>query len=131
MKSLLWIAIAICVCGASWPLCGQTTTGATATIQFSDDSTITVTDFSNQIAVQPKELVNVTFQFSADAAGEPLLVEVLDGGTTSVGSSLPVIDENGIVSFAFIAPDATGIKSVGVRRVSSVYRLQFSVANQP
>jgi len=106
---------------------------ATATVQFSNGDTTTVTDFSNQIGVQPRELVNVTVQFSPAPVGEPVVVDVLDGGSTSVGSSIPVIDATGIMSFAFLAPASTGTQSIGIRIGATAFALQFSVlsASQP
>src|SRR5207237_287231 len=133
MKSLFLIcaAFALCICGGVWQLRGKTPVNATATLQFSDGESITLTDFSNQIAVQPRELVNVTLQLNPAWVGQPIIVEAPDGGSTSVGSSIPVIDADGGFSFAFLTPAKTGMKSIGVRIGATTYRLQFSVANQP
>lgn len=129
MKSffLICAGIALCIYGGNWPLRGQTTADVSAVVQLSNGQTVTVTDFSNQIGVQPNEIVNVTLQFPSEAIGEPIVVEATDGGSTSLGSSIAVVDVNGSISFAFRAPARTGTKSVGIRRGSTTFRLQFSV----
>lgn len=124
---LICTAIAICICGSTAPLPAKTALSATATVQFSNGNAITVTDFSNQVGVQPHEYVNITVQFGPAAAGLPVIIEALDGGTTTFGGSLPAIDANGSISFGFLAPAKTGIKSIGIRVGTTSFRLQFSV----
>jgi hypothetical protein len=101
----------------------------TADVQFSNGDTITVADFSEQISVQPNELVSITIHFPADAVGQPIVVDTINGGITSVGSSIPVVNSDGTLSFAFVAPRETGAKSLAIRKASATYQLQFSVAN--
>jgi len=96
-----------------------------ATVQFSDGSTTTVTDFSEPVGIQPNELVNITIQFGPDAIGGPVIVEAIHGGPTSVGSSIPVIGADGTLSFTFLAPAHPGAKTIG----STSFLLQFSVVN--
>jgi hypothetical protein len=70
---------------------------------------------------------NVTLQFTPDAIGQVVTVQALDGGPTSIGSSLRVVEANGSISFVFLAPAKPGAKSIGIRRGSSSFRLQFWV----
>jgi hypothetical protein len=121
------VALGICFC-ASQSRC-QTAADVSATIQFSNGDAITVTDFSNPIGVQPGELLNITIQFPAGAAGQPIVIEPADGGVTSVGSSIRVVNNDGTFNFTFVAPASTGIKSLGIRRGPDSFRLQFSVNN--
>lgn len=101
----------------------------TATIQFSNGDSITVTDFSNEIGVQLNEFINITVQFPPQAIGQPVVVETFDGGTTTVGSSIPVVDSDGTLNFGFFAPSTTGSKSIRVRSGTTVFCLQFSAAD--
>jgi hypothetical protein len=82
-----------------------------ATIQFSNGQSVTVTDFSNQIGVQPNDFVNITIQFGAHAIGQPVIVEALDGGPVSTGSSIRVVEADGSLSLAFLAAANPGPKS--------------------
>jgi hypothetical protein len=131
MKSffLICAAFALCVCSGVWQLHGSSAPAptATATVQLSNGKTITFTDFSNQIGVQPHEYVNITVQFASALAGQPVIIEALDGGATSFGSSIPVIDAGGSISFGFLAPNKTGLNSVGLRIGATTVHLQFSV----
>jgi len=98
-----------------------------ATIQFSNGQSVTVTDFSNLIGVQPNDFVNITIQFTPDAIGEPVIVEALDGGPVSTGSSIRVVEADGSLSFAFLAAANPGPKSIGIRGGAGTFRLQFWV----
>jgi hypothetical protein len=131
MKSFLFICatFALCVGSGVWELHGTPAPTATATVQLSNGKTITFTDFSNQIGIQPHDYVNITVQFPPALAGRPIIIQPLDGGATSSGSSIPVVDANGTISFAFLAPNTTGLKSVDLRIGATTYRLQFSVVN--
>jgi hypothetical protein len=104
------------------------TPDVSATVQFSTGETFAITDTSTSIGLQPNELVNVTIQFAADAVGEPVVVEAPDGGTTSVGSSIPVVGADGTLTFAFVAPSHGGQNSICIRTGSRSFCLQFSVA---
>jgi hypothetical protein len=128
MKSffLICAAFAVYAC-ASWQLFAKTAMNATATVQYSNGNAITFSDFSNQIGMQPREFVNITVQFTPAPVGQPVIIEALDGGATSFGSSIPVIDASGSISFGFLAPPKTGMKSVSVRVGSTRFVLQFSV----
>jgi hypothetical protein len=128
MKSFLLTcaAFAVYAC-AGWQLFARTAINATATVQYANGDTITVSDFSNQFGIQPREFVNITVQFSPAPAGQPVIIEAPDGGTTSFGSSIPVIDSSGSISFGFLAPAQTGFKSIGIRIGSTRFVLQFSV----
>jgi hypothetical protein len=71
--------------------------------------------------------VNITIQFGPDAVGEPVVVETLNGGTTSIGGSIPVIGVDGAIRFAFLARAGRGVKSLGIRTGSRIFHLRFSV----
>jgi hypothetical protein len=124
--SLAAVALGICFC-ASQSEC-QTAAAASATIQFSNGQAITVTDFSNPIGVQPGEFLNITIQFPTSAAGQPIVIKALDGGATSVGNSIRVVNNDGTFSFVFTAPASSGTKSLDIRSWSNI-RLKFSVNN--
>jgi hypothetical protein len=129
----IFIGVAIWFCAGVWHLRGQTPAAVSATIQFADGQSVTVTDFSTPVDVQSNEIVNVTFQFTADTAGEPAVVEAPEGGRTSLGSTVAVVNEDGTLHFLFGAPPDTGTKSVSVRSGSQLCNLLFRVlasANQ-
>ena len=73
-----------------------------ATVQFSNGQSVSIADFSDLIGVQPNELVNITIQFTPNALGKPVMVEALDGGSVSTGSSIRVVEADGSLSFAFL-----------------------------
>ena len=108
---------------------GQDANTVSATIEFSNGDTITITNFSKQIGIQLNEFVNVTLQFPANEIGNPAVVEQLDRGVTSIGSNIPVVGDDGKLSFTFGAPRETGDDVIAIRVGSSVARLQFSVAD--
>jgi hypothetical protein len=120
------VALGICFC-ASQSRC-QTTADVSATIQFSNGQAITLTDFSNPIGVQPGEFLNITIQFPAGAAGQPIVIKPVDGGATSVGNSIRVVNNDGTFNFVFTAPASIGTKSLDIRSGSNI-RLKFSVNN--
>jgi len=126
---LICLGTTLCIFGSCWQLCGQTTADPTATVQFSDGHSISVTDFSSSVAIQPDELLKVTLQFPADAVGDTVVVEAPDGGSVSLGSNVIVVGESGSVSFAFRAPADAGQKSISVRSTSTSFSLQFSVGS--
>jgi hypothetical protein len=120
---LMSAGAALCLAAGSWQLCGQTT-NVSATIQFSNGQTV-VTDFSDQIGVQPGEVVSVTIQFTSDHAGEAIKVGSLDGGRIS-NTSTAVSDE-GSVTFNFQAAGSAGLNRVLVRHGLQTLRVQFWV----
>ncbi len=100
----------------------------TATVQFSSGQSVSVADSSDLIGIQPRELVNIKIQFTADAIGQPVIVEALDGGSTnSIGSSIRVVEADGTLSFAFVATARPGPRSIGIRSGSRTFRLRFWV----
>jgi hypothetical protein len=99
----------------------------TATVQFSSGQSVSVADSSDLIGVQPRELVNIKIQFTADAIGEPVIVEAVDGGSVSTGSSIRVAEADGSLSFAFLATPRPGPRSIRIRSGSRIFRLQFCV----
>jgi hypothetical protein len=70
---------------------------------------------------------HITIQFPSDAIGEPVIVEALDGGSVSTGSSIRVVEADGSPSFAFFGTAKPGPKSVGIRGGAGTFRLQFWV----
>jgi hypothetical protein len=129
MKLFLSAAAAgLCICLSAPQSQGQTAAAVSATIQFSNGQAITVTDFSNPIGVQPGELLNITIQFPTDAAGQPIVIKPVDGGATSVGNSIRVVNNDGTFNFVFTAPASIGTKSLDIRSGSNI-RLKFSVNN--
>ena len=55
---------------------------------------------------------DVKLQFSTGAAGKTLLVQPLDGGTTSAGTA--TIDQNGLLDFSFQVTDQPGVYRIVV-----------------
>ncbi len=117
--------IAICICGSSQRLCGQTTTGPTAIVQFSNGQSVTVTDFSEPVGVAPNAVVQVTVGLSGTAAGEYVSVWSLDGGRVISHSS--AFTDQGNVSFVFRATPNVGQNRVELRYGLRKLRLQFWV----
>jgi len=127
----LCVVFGVYVCGGSWQLRGQTTADVSATvqatIQFSNGQTVNVTDFSNLIGTQPNDFVNITIEFPSDAIGQPVIVEAIDGGSVSTGSSIRVVEADGSLSFAFFGTTKPRLKSVGIRGGAGTFLLQFWV----
>ena len=124
---LISIVFVACICAGIWQARGQTA-DVSATVQFSSGQSVTVTDFSIPIPVQPDELVNVTIQFSADAIGEPVKVEASDGGAVSVGNNILVVGDDGNIRFAFHASNNFGQNRIAIHGAKA-FSLQFSVVN--
>lgn len=97
--------------------------GVTATVQFNSGQTVTVTDFSDPIGVQPGEAVSVSIQFDPSHAGEPLKVGPLDGGEVN-GTSIAVSDQ-GLVTFTFQADASPGRNRVVVRHGLQTLLVEF------
>jgi hypothetical protein len=97
-----------------------------ATVQFANASTITVTDFSNPIGVQTNEIVNITIQFGPDGTGQNATVAA-DGGSVSVGSNIMVVNDDGSLRFAFAAPADPGQRVVSIQTGSNTIQLLFAV----
>jgi hypothetical protein len=129
MKTFLTTLVAAAILSvATGKLCPQThTPDVTATVQFSSGQSVSVADSSALIGIQPRELVNVRLQFPPDAIGQPVIVEALNGGSTSIGSSIRVVEADGTLSFAFLATAKPGPRSIGIRSGSRTFRLRFWV----
>jgi hypothetical protein len=125
MKSffLICTGAAVCIFGDSWQLHGQTT--ATATVQFSNGQTITVTDFSEPVGIPPNATVDVIVQLSTIAATEKITVASLDGG--QVVSHSGVTADQGAVSFRFQATANVGLNRIELRHGARKLRMQFWV----
>ena len=122
------VAFALCVCTGIWQLRSQTTTEISAAVQFDDGNAITITDFSNIIGLQPGEDVTVTAQFpAAGAAGEPVIVDLPDGGWNSVGKSLATANAQGAITFTVIANTQPGQNRVNLRVGANTVCLQLWV----
>jgi hypothetical protein len=126
MKFLSCAAIALYVCVTSSQLRSQTTTDVSANVQFSDGSTVSITDFSNPVSARRNEVVNITVQFPGDAVGDTVVIDS-DGGSVSVGNNVLVVGDSGVITFAYHAPVDTGQYSLNVRRGSASFSLLFSV----
>ena len=98
----------------------------TATVQFSNGQTLTATSFSENIAIQPSEIANVTIQFSAQDSGQPVHVATLDGGQIVSGAS-GVVNNDGKVSFSFRAPSDAGEIRIAIRKGTKKLRMEFWV----
>jgi hypothetical protein len=122
---VICVAIAFCICGGS-TLRGQTATGVTANVQFSDGSNVSITDFSKPVSAQRNEVVNITIQFPGDAIGDTVVIDS-GGGSVSVGNNVLVVGDSGAITFAFHAPAYIGQYPVNIRRGSASVSLQFSV----
>lgn len=108
----------------SWQLRGQTT-DVSATVQFSNGQTAAIDDFSDQIGVQPGEVVRVTIQFSPTQTGEVVNFESLDGGRISNAST--AVTNEGSVTFSFQGVGGAGQNRVMVRHGFQTLRVQFWV----
>jgi hypothetical protein len=121
--SLILAGAVLCLTAGNWQLCGQTT-DVSATVQFSNGQTVVLDDFSDQIGVQPGEVVSVTIQFAPNHAGEPIKVESLDGGRISNPST--AVSDEGLVTFSFQGA-GTGQNRVVVRHGSQTVLTHFWV----
>ncbi|HSS96712.1 MAG TPA: hypothetical protein VLK33_06775 [Terriglobales bacterium] len=121
-------AFAFCVCTGVWQSRGQTPSNVSATVAFDNGETATVTDFSNQIGVQSGEFITITMQFPAgEAAGKPVVVNLPDGGSSSVAGNLPVANSDGSITFMFVATADPGANRVNVHIGSITVCLQLWV----
>ena len=98
-----------------------------ATVEFSDGETATVTDFSSSVGVQPNEYVTITLQFPADFAGQPITAKPIDGGTASIGSSILVAGSDGSITFSFLAANHPGRNAVVIQVGATSVCLQLWV----
>jgi len=122
-RSLSSAGAILCLAVGSWQSCGQTT-DVSATVQFSNGQNVSIDDFSDTIGVQPGEVVSVTIQFTPDAAGEPVQMASLDGGTINGPG---VISDDGTFTFGFQAPGNSGQIRILVRHGLRTLRLLFWV----
>jgi hypothetical protein len=100
----------------------------TATVQFSSGQSVSVSDFSNSIGIQPRELVNVRLQIPPDLADQPITAQAIDGGgMTSIGSSIRIAEADGSITFAVLATNHPGRNSIVIRIGSTSVCLQFWV----
>jgi hypothetical protein len=96
-----------------------------ATVQFSNGQSVTVTDFSEPVGVAPNAIVQVTVGFPETVAGEHVNVESLDGGR--VISSDSVTTDQGTLSLVFQPTHNVGQNRVELRYGMRKLRLQFWV----
>ena len=129
MKSffLIFAAFAAYISGAGWEVRSQASASVSATVEFSDGETATVTDFSNSVGVQPNEYVKITLQFPVDFAGQPVTAKPIDGGNTSIGSSILVAGTDGSITFSFLAANHPGGNSVVIQVGATSVCLQLWV----
>jgi hypothetical protein len=100
-----------------------------ASVQFSDSQTRTVSDFSESLPMQPNDVVNVTLQFAAEAVGQTVTIEPSNGASVSTGSNIVVIGADGRITFAFHAPVAASTSAVAIKSDTSSTALTFSVSD--
>jgi hypothetical protein len=100
-----------------------------ATVQFANGQSVTVTDFSTPIEIQTSEIVNITIQFPPGFEGEPVKVEPTDGGWVSNGSSVLVVNPDGTIRFVFRATNYVGQNGISVEAGSNSFQLQLRVSN--
>ncbi len=122
--SLISAGAVLCLAAGSWQLCGQTT-DLSATVQFSNGQTLTLTDFSNSIGVQPGDTVTVIVSFPLDDVGQTARIEPLDGGR--VFNSSGIVAADGTLNFTFQAPANPGQDRIALRHGSRTLRMQFWV----
>ena len=123
---LLCGASALYICNATCQTAGQTSP-VTASVQFNDGQTATVTDFSGFVGVHPNEAVTITVHFPVASAGTPMVVDLADGGISGIGSSIPVVAADGSATFAFVARAKPGRNSIVVRAGQTSVILQLWV----
>jgi hypothetical protein len=127
--SLILASAAVCLCAGSWQLRGQTTSDVSATIQFSNGETVSITDFSNSTTVGSNELIKITIHFASTDIGEIFKVEAPDGGSISLGNNVVVVGDKQTISFAFHASSGSGQNSINIQSGSRSFSLRFSVVD--
>lgn len=126
MKLLLISTVfALCICGSP-SLRGQAA-DITATVQYNNGQTVTWTDLSDVVGVQPGELITVTVQLSRDLAGSTFEIGALDG--SEVAQSPKSVGADGTLSFASRATSNPGTNRIKLRNGSTVLLLKFWVLN--
>jgi len=85
------------------------------------------TDFG-LLGVRPDQVVTISVQFPTEFAGQAVSAELLDGGTLTLPDDGLVIDENGIVTFAFQA-SIFGACRINVHQADEVNFIQFWVVD--
>jgi hypothetical protein len=127
MKSffLICAAFALCVCNGVWQLHSQTTTGPSATVEYSNGQSVTITDSSEPVGVAPNDIVHLTINIPGAGPGERVSVGSLDGGR--VISHNDVITGVGTFSLVFQATPNVGQNRVELRYGTRKLRLQFWV----
>src|SRR5206468_2032345 len=80
--------------------------------QITDDQQVIQDDSSTTgnfqpVTVDASATSDVKLQFSTGAAGKPVLIQPLDGGTASAGTA--TIDQNGMLDFSFQVTDQPGV----------------------
>jgi hypothetical protein len=68
------------------------------------------------LGLDPGQFLTITVQFPTDLAGQPMIVEPLDGGLLTFPDGGFVVDANGKVTFQFQAIDLTGLCRIGVHQ---------------
>jgi hypothetical protein len=68
------------------------------------------------LGLDPGQFLAITVQFPTDLAGQPMIVEPLDGGLLTVPEGGFFVDTNGNVTFQFQAIDLTGLCRIGVHQ---------------
>lgn len=83
-----------------------------------------------QLLLQPRQVIDVSLQFSPAQAGAEFVVEALDGGRViALGSSLTV-GADGTLAFKFQAPEVPGDCRIAVHQTGRSDLLQFWVIDK-
>jgi len=122
---LICAAFTLCVCSGVWQLRSQTTTDLSATVEYSNGQSVTVTNSSEPVGVAPSDIVHLTVNIPGTDPGERVSVGSLDGGR--VISANNVITGVGTFSLVFQATPNVGQNRVELRYGMRKLRLQFWV----
>ena len=102
------------------------------TVDYGNDNIFTPektsTDFQ-QLGVDPEQILTITVQFPSELAGQPMIVEALDGGTPSIPEGGLFVGSDGRVTFQFQAGDGFGACRVAVHQPDDSNFLQFWVVD--
>jgi hypothetical protein len=98
----------------------------------------TATGEFQPVTVDPSGTSDVALQFSPSKAGQPVLVQPLDGGTLGIDGQSATLDANGTLSFPFQVTDQPGVYRVIVIDPNAgddspyvIGVVQFEVPNPP
>jgi hypothetical protein len=82
-----------------------------------------------QLGVLQEQVLTITVQFPSEMAGQPMIVEALDGGTLFIPEEGLFVGTDGNVTFQFQAGDAFGACRLAVHQPDDSNFLQFWVVD--